>query len=176
MFLDNEFREGLRAYIKINYIYAPKSDEVDRNSGCETEKLHVDISKRKELTENQSVDLQHLLDEVGDSFHEKLFEFIDKRGMTDVDVYKKAGIDRRLFSKIRSNPAYHPGKNTVLALAIALELDIKETKDLLARAEYAFSPSNKGDLIVKYFIEHQVYDFMALNFVLEEYGQPLLGE
>ena len=95
--------------------------------------------------------------------------------MTDVEVYKRAGIDRRLFSKIRSNPAYHPGKNTVLALAIALELDIKETKDLLARAEYAFSPSNKGDLIVKYFIEHQVYDLMALNFALDEYDQPILG-
>ena len=61
------------------------------------------------------------------------------------------------------------------ALAIALELDIKETKDLLARAEYAFSPSNKGDLIVKYFIEHQVYDLMALNFALDEYDQPILG-
>lgn len=111
---------------------------------------------------------------MGDSFHEKLFELIDSKGMTDVEVYKKAGIDRRLFSKIRSNPAYHPRKNTVLALAIALHLDINETKDLLTRAEYAFSPSNKGDLIVKYFIEHQVYDLIAINFALEEYGQIII--
>lgn len=96
------------------------------------------------------------------------------KGKTDVEVYKKAGIDRRLFSKIRSNPAYHPRKNTVLALAIALHLDINETKDLLTRAEYAFSPSNKGDLIVKYFIEHQVYDLIAINFALEEYGQTII--
>ena len=85
-------------------------------------------------------------------------------------------IDRRLFSKIRSNPAYHPGKSTVLALVFALKLDIKAARDLLARAEYALSPPNKGDLIIKYFIEHQVYDLMALNFTLEEYGQPILGE
>ena len=116
------------------------------------------------------------MDEAGDSFHEKLFELIDESGMTDVEVYKRAGIDRRLFSKIRSNPAYHPGKNTVLALAFALKLDLKATRDLLARAEYALSPSNKGDLIIKYFIEHQVYDLMALNFTLEEFGQPILGE
>ena len=96
------------------------------------------------------------------------------KGKTDVEAYKKAGIDRRLFSKIRSNPAYHPRKNTVLALAIALHLDINETKDLLTRAEYAFSPSNKGDLIVKYFIEHQVYDLIAINFALEEYGQTII--
>lgn len=100
------------------------------------------------------MDLQHLLDEAGDSFHEKLFELIDKSGMSDVEVYKRACIDRRLFSKIRSNPAYHPGKSTVLALVFALKLDIKAARDLLARAEYALSPSNKGDLIIKYFIEH----------------------
>ena len=96
--------------------------------------------------------------------------------MSDVEVYKRACIDRRLFSKIRSNPAYHPGKSTVLALVFALKLDIKAARDLLARAEYALSPSNKGDLIIKYFIEHQVHDLMALNFTLEEYGQPILGE
>ena len=174
MILTNEFLQGLDQYIKANYdIYS--HIEIQVVTVQEKSTPYANIPKRKELTRNQSVDLQHLLDEVGDSFHEKLFECIDSRGMTDVEVYKRAGIDRRLFSKIRSNPAYHPGKNTVLALAIALELDIKETKDLLARAEYAFSPSNKGDLIVKYFIEHQVYDLMALNFALDEYDQPILG-
>lgn len=174
MILTNEFIQGLDQYIKANYsIYS--HTEVQAATAQEKSIPYANVSKRKELTRNQSVDLQQLLDEVGDSFYEKLFECIDSRGMTDVEVYKRAGIDRRLFSKIRSNPAYHPGKNTVLALAIALELDINETKDLLARAEYAFSPSSKGDLIVKYFIEHQVYDLMALNFALDEYGQPILG-
>lgn len=173
MLLTKEFIHELEQYIKLNYKLYTAEPETD--AVCEKNAYYGDISKQKELTKNQSADLQHLLGEVGDSFHERLFELIDSRGMTDVEVYKKAGIDRRLFSKIRSNPAYHPGKNTVLALAIALELDLNETKDLLARAEYAFSPSNKGDLIVKYFIEHQVYDLMALNFALDEYEQPILG-
>lgn len=172
MFLDNAFRESLECYIKKNYEY---SEEKAEGIVCKPEIVYLEIPKGTDLTKNQTVDLQMLLDEVGDSFHEKLFELIDNRGMTDVEVYKKAGIDRRLFSKIRSNPAYHPGKNTVLALAVALKLNINETKDLLARAEYALSPSNKGDLIVKYFIEQQVYDLMALNFALEEYGQTTLG-
>lgn len=79
-----------------------------------------------------------------------------------------------MFSKIRSNPACHPRKQTVLALAIALKLSIDDTVDLLARAEYALSPSNKGDLIVKYFIERGIYDIMTINYALDEYGQPLL--
>ena len=147
MILNNAFVQQLDNYIKINYIESLQG--ADKGRTGEPSNLCVDISKENNLTQNQAVDLKHLLDEVGDSFHEKLFELIDSKGMTDVEVYKKAGIDRRLFSKIRSNPAYHPRKNTVLALAIALHLDINETKDLLTRAEYAFSPSNKGDLIVK---------------------------
>lgn len=173
MILTNEFMQELDQFIEINYrIYIM---EKETEFVAEESARYADIPKQKELTKNQSVDLQHLLEEVGDSFHEKLFGFIDRNNMTDVEVYKKAGIDRRLFSKIRSNPAYHPAKNTVLALAIALELNIDETKDFLARAEYAFSPSNKGDLIVKFFIEHKVYDLMAINFALEEYGQETLG-
>lgn len=174
MTLDNAFIQMLAQYIEMNY--NQNLQKIDEGIACKKSILYADISKQKDLTRDQSIDLQHLLDEAGDSFHEKLFELIDKSGMTDVEVYRRAGIDRRLFSKIRSNPAYHPRKNTVLALAIALELDIKVTKDLLSRAEYALSPSNKGDLIIKYFIEHQVYDLMALNFALEEYGQPILGE
>lgn len=155
MSLENAFIEQLAQYIEINYKeYLPVTDE---NILYEKYAPFVDIPERKELTRDQSMDLQHLLDEAGDSFHEKLFELIDKSGMSDVEVYKRACIDRRLFSKIRSNPAYHPGKSTVLALVFALKLDIKAARDLLARAEYALSPSNKGDLIIKYFIEHTLF-------------------
>lgn len=141
MSLENAFIEQLAQYIEINYKeYLPVTDE---NILYEKYAPFVDIPERKELTRDQSMDLQHLLDEAGDSFHEKLFELIDKSGMSDVEVYKSACIDRRLFSKIRSNPAYHPGKSTVLALVFALKLDIKAARDLLARAEYALSPSKQ---------------------------------
>ena len=121
------------------------------------------------------LDLAELLKGAGESFHEMLFRLIDESGMTDVDVDKRAGIDRKLFSKIRSNPACHPRKNTVVALALALKLDLQETEDLLARAEYALSPSNKGDLIIRYCIQHEIYDLMTVNFALEQYGQPVIG-
>lgn len=129
----------------------------------------------KTFSPKESFSLDDLVNEVGQSFHEMLFLKIDMSGMTDVEVYKRANIDRKLFSKIRSNPAYHPSKQTVLALAIALKLSLDETVDLLARAEYALSPSSKGDLIVRYFIERGGYDIMTVNFALEEYGQPILG-
>ena len=170
IFLNKVFMKKLDEYIRMNY--------EEPCYVCEEDFLHesgTGVAKKSILTEKEIIDLKSLMDEIGDSFHEKLFQLIDQSGMTDVEVYKRAGIDRKLFSKIRSNPAYHPRKNTVLALAIALKLDIKETKDLLSRAEYALSPSNKGDLLIKFFIEHEIYDIMAINFALDEYGQPILG-
>ncbi len=129
----------------------------------------------EEYTDRERFTLDQLMEEVGESFHEMLFLRIDMSGMTDVEVYKRANMDRKLFSKIRSNPAYHPRKHTVLALAIALRLSIEETVDLLAHAEYALSPGNKGDLIVRYFIERGVYDITTINYALYEYDQTLLG-
>lgn len=119
--------------------------------------------------------LEELVDSVGETFCEMLFRKIEEKGLTDAEVYKKADIDRKLFSKIRSNPAYHPQKNTVIALALALELPIDEFNDMLSRAEYAFSPSSKADLIIKYFVEHGVYDLMTINFTLDEYGLEIIG-
>lgn len=121
-------------------------------------------------------ELDRVLDGAGQTFQQKLFELIDASGMDDVTVYKKANIDRKVFSRIRCKADYRPKKKTAVAFAIALELDMPAMLDLLARAEIAFSPSSKFDLIVTYFITHHVYDVFEINAALFKYGQPILGE
>lgn len=120
--------------------------------------------------------LEDVVAEVGESFQQSLFRRIDEKGYTDTEVYKRANLSRKLFSKIRSNPSYQPKKNTAVALALALRLSLDETKDFLARAGYAFSPGSVFDLIVSYFIEQGVYDIYTINLTLFEYEQPILGD
>lgn len=109
------------------------------------------------------------------TFQQYLFMLIDRRGLSDPEVYKKANIDRKHFSKIRSNIDYMPSKKTALALAIALELSLDETKDLLGRAGLALSPSIKSDKIIEYCIETGNYDIYEINCILFNYDQPTLG-
>ncbi|MCR4936905.1 MAG: macro domain-containing protein [Lachnospiraceae bacterium] len=119
--------------------------------------------------------LDELMSNVGESWQESLFRLIDEKGYTDTEVYKRANVDRKLFSKIRSNPDYQPKKITAVAFALALKLSLDETKDLLGRAGYALSPSSRFDLIIEYFIAQQVYDTYTINLALFEHNQPLLG-
>lgn len=108
------------------------------------------------------------------TFNQVLFSLIDKKGARDSDVYKKAGIDRRHFSKIR-NPDYRPGKNTVIALALALELNKKETGELLAAAGYSLSESDTSDLIILFFLEKKIYDIDTVNQALHYFSlKPLV--
>lgn len=119
--------------------------------------------------------LDELLKRKEDTFQQRLFKLIDKRGLDDVTVYKRANIDRKVFSKIRCNVDYKPKKKTAVAFAIALELDMPEMEDLLSRAEYAMSPHSEFDLIISYFVNNHNYDIYEINSALFKYGQPLLG-
>ena len=120
--------------------------------------------------------LEELISHMGETFSQMLLRLIDERGLKDSTVYHKANIDRRLFSKIRNDIHYVPTKKTVLAFAIALELTLDETKDLLMKAGYAFSNSSKFDVILSFFIENRSYNIFEINEVLFAYGQPILGE
>ncbi|HNX13810.1 MAG TPA: macro domain-containing protein [Oscillospiraceae bacterium] len=119
--------------------------------------------------------IDDLVGKLDEPFSETLLHLIDAKGRKDVEVYKRANLDRKLFSKIRTGKGYTPGKRTVIALAIALELSLRETDDLLERAGFALSHSQKFDVIVEYFIVNRHYDIFEINEVLFKYDQPLLG-
>ena len=103
-------------------------------------------------------------------------KLIREKGRDEVEVYKKAQLDRRLFSKIRRDARYTPSKRHILAIVMALELDMQEAADLLRRAGYALSCTKKEDVILQYFIERREYDIFLINDVLDYYGLPVLGD
>ena len=121
------------------------------------------------------ISLENQLANIGVSFHDKLFELIDEAHIDNKDVWKRANLDRKHFSKIQCDQNYHPKKKTVMALCIALQLDLEQSKDLLARADWAFSPSSKVDLIVQKAIIDKQYDIMQLNVTLFKYTNEILG-
>ncbi|MCD7893892.1 MAG: macro domain-containing protein [Erysipelotrichaceae bacterium] len=119
--------------------------------------------------------LEELIQEQHETFSEMLLRLIDERNLTDVEVYKNANIDRKHFSKIRSNKEYHPKKSTVFSFAISLKLNLDETIDLLDTAGYSLSYSQKNDIIISYFIENEEYDIFKINEALFFYDLPLLA-
>ena len=131
------------------------------------------IQKGMSSTMSVNRNIDNLMNQLEETFSQRLLRMIDERGLTDSEAYTKAYVDRRHFSKIRKDVNYVPNKKTVLAFTIALELSLDKAKDLLASAGFALSRSSKTDIIVAYFLQNKIYDMFEINDVLDAYGQPV---
>ena len=151
-----------------------KPEEIPEEFDVSTmQKTQIKKGMSSTISVNRNID--NLMNQLEETFSQRLLRMIDERGMTDSEAYTKAYVDRRHFSKIRKDVNYVPNKKTVLAFTIALELSLDEAKDLLGSAGFALSRSSKTDIIVAYFLQNKIYDMFEINDVLDAYGQPVFG-
>ncbi len=175
--LSSQIVGEIDSYIDANYVKESHINEYPLSYGrsARLRSLFNSTLHEEPSPHLSNTSLEDQLANIGPSFHDKLFELIEKAHLVNKDVWKRANLDRKLFSKIQCNKNYHPKKKTVFALCIALQLNLEESKDLLARADWAFSPSSKVDLIVQKAIIDKHYDIMELNITLFKYTNETLG-
>ena len=184
--LSEKLFNRVASYIDENYVAAKETAEygVDSHRGyrsayCRRRDMEVcessAVFEEPLLCTPKAMSLEDMLKQADAGFTETLLKLIDQSGKKDSEIYKKANISKQHFSKIRNNPNYKPTKATAMALAIALELNIEETSDLIGRAGFALTNSSKQDLIVRYFIENKNYNIVEINLALYEFDQGLLG-
>ena len=180
--LSEKLFQSVASYIDENYVetasYGATARRNLRPSRCRDMEIcesSTVLEEREAYAPIKALSLEDMLKEADTGFTETLLKLIDKTGKKDSEIYKKALLSKQHFSKIRNNPDYKPTKPTAIALALALELDLEETKDLIGRAGYALTNSSKFDLIIRYFIENKNYNIVEINIALYEFDQALLG-
>lgn len=176
--LSGKVYSDVQEYISENYVdFSMRCESMMRRSERRVDTLSAPevCPDESEMFDYSEESLDELLNSPAENFQEKLFSLIDNSGLDDVTVYKKANITKKVFSDIKTKKNYRPSKKTAVAFAIALELSLDETVDLLQRAGMALSPSSKFDLIVRYYISHGIYDMMEINLTLFKNQQECLG-
>ena len=175
----SEFRKKRAEKKSLKEELSQEYDESNRSESAIPREFDVSTMQKTKITKGMSStipvnrNIDKLMDQLEETFSQRLLRMIDERDMTDSEAYTKAYVDRRHFSKIRKDVNYVPNKKTVLAFTIALELSLDEAKDLLASAGFALSRSSKTDIIVAYFLQNKIYDMFEINDVLDAYGQPV---
>lgn len=179
--LGSNLYPDLESYIDQNYVEEKNLEEyydfsirsLNRSVDGYANRRHEE-AKRENFYEAHESALEERMKHISDTFSEYLIYLIDSRGMNYPDVYKRAIVDKKVFSKIKNNPNAHPKKITAMCLCVGAKLNLDQTRNLLARAGYALSPCDKTDIIFSYFIENQIYDMIELDIQLEEHGLPCL--
>lgn len=173
---------GLESYIDFHYVEEKRTSFFSKNLFRKSEAASVQLREEAvteceeafDFEEMHESKLEERMRHISDTFSQYLMYLIQNKNMENAEVWKRAIVDKKVFSKIKNNPDYHPQKLTALCLCVGAKLNLDEAKDLLARAGYALSPCDKTDIIFSYFIENKIYDMIELDIQLEEHGLPCI--